>query len=69
MNSKLRAWLNSLPPAEREEAKQKLGPMAVETAEERMMNVLREAAGLPDLDVDPNEDKVEAAVRKAAGLR
>lgn len=69
MNSKLRAWLNSLPPAEREEVKRKLGPMAAETAEEKLINVLREAAGLPELDVDPNEDKVEAAARKAAGLR
>lgn len=69
MDSKLKTWLNSLPPEERTQVIEKLGAIAVETEDERMMNVIRAAAGLPELEVNPNEDKTIAAARKAAGLR
>ena len=69
MDSKLKIWLNSLPPEERSKMVEKLGAVAIETKDEKMMNVIRKAAGLPDLEVNPYEDKVEAAARKAAGLR
>lgn len=69
MDSKLRVWLESLSPSERLIAIEKLGSMAAETADEKVINVIRRAAGLPDLEVNSNEDMVESAARKAAGLR
>jgi hypothetical protein len=48
---------------------EKLGSIAVETADEKVINVIRRAAGLPDLEVNSNVDPVESAARKAAGLR
>lgn len=76
MDSKLRAFLSSLSPAARAVIVEKLGDLAVETAEEKELNVVRLAAGLQPLDVDPNEGtnedptaKVASAARKAAGLK
>ena len=69
MDSKLKVWLESLSPVDRLMAIEKLGSIAVETADEKVINVIRRAAGLPELEEHPNEDKVEAAARKAAGLK
>lgn len=69
MDSNLKKWLNSMSPEERAQTIEKLGAIAVETKDERMMAVIRAAAGLPELEEHPNEDKVVAAARKAAGLR
>mgnify|MGYP001769944523 FL=1 len=68
MNKHLKVWLNSLSAEERTVVEMKLGSMAIETEEEQLANVMRKAAGLPEVDVDPNEDKILAAARKAAGL-
>ena len=68
MNKHLKAWLNSLSAEERTVVEMKLGSMAIETEEEKLANVMRKAAGLPEVDVDPNEDKILAEARKAAGL-
>ena len=68
MNKHLKAWLNSLSTEERTVVEMKLGSIAVETADEKAINAVRKAAGLPEVDVDPNEDKILAEARKAAGL-
>lgn len=73
MDRKLKAWLDSLSPEERSKAVEKLGPIAIETPEEKFANVIRKAAGLPEVDTtektseDPTENAAKAA-RKAAGL-
>jgi|LSQX01.1.fsa_nt_gb hypothetical protein len=73
MNSKLKAWLDSLAPAEREEAVKALGDMAIETPDDRLIREARKAAGLSDLSPepsqDPNNDKILEIARKAAGLK
>lgn len=68
MNKHLKAWLNSLSAEERTVVEMRLGSIAVETEEEKLVNIMRQAAGLPEVDVDPNEDKILAEARKAAGL-
>lgn len=68
MNSNLRKWLISLSPEQREMVEEKLGAIAAENAEEKAINAMRKAAGLPEVDVDPNKDKIVDTARKAAGL-
>ena len=70
MNSKLKAYLASLSEAERLIVVEKLGALAVESPEEKFANVIRRAAGLPDMDTSENinEDLTAKAARKAAGL-
>ncbi len=73
MDAKLKAWLDSLSPEARSRYVEKLGQIAVESPEEKFANVVRKAAGLPEVhsSEDPNEDPTEKAAkaaRKAAGL-
>jgi len=68
MNKNLKAWLNSLSAVERKIVEMQLGSIAVETEEEKLVNIMRQAAGLDEVDVDPNEDKIVDKTRKAAGL-
>ena len=70
MNSKLKAYLDSLTPEQRSIVVEKLGPIAVETPEERLANVIRKAAGLPEVNANEGEgvDLIAKAARKAAGL-
>ncbi len=77
MDSNLEAWLNSLTPAGRAKVLQRLGPIAEVTAGEKAINIIRKAAGLPEVEVkttdnlksDYNGDTLVDAIRKAAGLK
>lgn len=70
MNSKLKAYLDSLTPEQRSIVVEKLGSIAVESPEEKLANVIRRAAGLPEVNANEGEgeDLTARAARKAAGL-
>ena len=68
MNKNLKAYLDSLPAGVRSIIVEKLGDLAVETPEEKLTNLIRKAAGLPDVDTNEGSDPIVAAARKAAGL-